>query len=385
MKRVLLHLSLIPQVGPAVVAKILKVLSYDSLDQIYRWSLQDFMYKAGLSESIAETVLHGLFDTKALQQELALIEKHGIRWVTCFDEEYPFLLKNTHVPPIVLYWRGAELDVLNRSIAIVGSRKANVYGQRVIDGLVPDIVQAGWCLTSGGALGADTLVHRAAVRNKGVTCAVIGSGLLVPYPASNTTLFEDIVAQGGIVMSPFPLKMQALPGNFPARNRIISGLSVATVVVQAAEKSGALITATYALEQGREVCAVPGHIDDPLSAGCHALLKEGALVVTSARDIFVACGIEESAGEHVLTQKTVFSDDEEDSSPVSPNSAKNNQKENKKQKSDDPLYVACTTPQLFDDLCVLLGYDELRLQERLITLQLEGLLEQDSMGRWYSV
>lgn len=368
MKRVLLHLSLIPNIGPAVVAKILRCISFDNLDQIYRWSVQDFMYKAGLNQQISELLIHGLFDTTFLDQELMLIEKHGIRWVTSAEDEYPVYLKNTHAPPIVLYWRGANLDLLDRSIALVGSRKANLYGKRVIEHLVADIVKAGWCLTSGGALGADTFVHQSAVRNKGITCAVIGSGLLRPYPQSNAQLFESIVANGGILMSPFPLTMEALPGNFPARNRIISGLSIATVVVQAAEKSGALITATYALEQGREVCAVPGHIDDPLSAGCHALLKEGALLVTSAQDIFSACGIQSALSDE--TQEFFL---------------ENSKIENKTKKCDDPLYLACARPQMFDDLCNLLGYDEIRLQERLVMLQLEGFLEQDAMGRWYSV
>lgn len=378
MKHVLLHLSLIPQVGPVAVAKILQVLPYERLNLLYRWSLQDFMYKAGLSESLAHAIVQGLFDTKILEDEVALIAQHAIRWVTIAEEEYPLFLKNTHAPPTVLYWRGADLSILDRSIALIGSRKANLYGERTINRLVSQIVAHNWCLTSGGALGADTFVHKAALHYKGKTCAIIGSGLLVPYPASNAKLFDAIVEQGGIVMSPFPLAMQALPGNFPARNRIISGLSIATVVVQAAAKSGALITATYALEQGREVGAVPGHIDDPLSVGCHALLKEGAFLVTSVEDIFSACGIEDTHAENNHVVSNAHEKHQNNEHIVY------GQAKQKNEKSDDPVYVACQTPQLFDDLCILLGYDEMRLQERLVMLQLEGLLEQDSMGRWYA-
>lgn len=379
MNKVLLHLVLIRDIGPAVIAKIQRVLPFDQFEKLYHWSQQDFMYKAGLSEKMAEHLVQGLFDTKVLEQELALIQQHNIRWVTIDQDEYPEYLRNTHLPPFVLYWRGADLTVLENSIAVVGSRLANTYGQNFIDTHVPDLVAAGWCIVSGGALGADTMAHKAALACKGITCAVIGAGLLVPYPASNKRLFEAIVANGGIVMSPFPLTFKALPGNFPARNRIISGLSQATVVVQAAAKSGALITAFYALEQGREVCAVPGPLNDPLSAGCHAIIREGAVLVTSAYDILLACGDASLFGPHYV-QSSI----EEPSQPLeSVSQVKPALKE--EYPYTDPIMKACHAPQMFDDLCALLGYDESHLQERLLTLQLEGFLDQDIMGRWYTL
>lgn len=376
MNTVLLHLVLISDIGPAAVIKIQRVLPFEQFDQLYRWSVQDFMYKAGLSEKVATSLVQGLFDTKLLDQELALIQKHGIRWVTIAQDEYPDILRNTHLPPLVLYWQGADLTVLEHSIAMVGSRKANAYGQHFIEQAVPELVAASWCLVSGGALGADTMVHKVALSCRGVTCAVIGSGLLVPYPQTNRRLFETIVEQGGIVMSPFPLMMQAMPGNFPARNRIIAGLSQATVVVQAAVKSGALITAFFALEQGREVCAVPGPLDDPLSAGCHAIIREGALLVTSAYDILLACGDAPIYGDNypAASVKEVPDVDKKPKEVVKD-----------VYPYTDAVIQACAAPQRFDDLCILLGYDEMHLQERLLNLQLEGFLDQDIMGRWYTI
>ncbi len=189
MNKVLLHLILIEGIGPAVIAKIQRAVPFEQFEQLYHWSKQDFMYKAGLSEKVAENLIQGLFDTKVLDQELALIQQHNIRWVTIAQDEYPEFLRNTYLPPSVLYWRGADLAVLENSIAVVGSRLANNYGQNFIDTQVPDLVAAGWCIVSGGALGADTLAHRATLACRGITCAVIGSGLLVPYPASNKKLF----------------------------------------------------------------------------------------------------------------------------------------------------------------------------------------------------
>ena len=386
MNKVLLHLVLIEGIGAAVVFKLQRVLPFEQFDRLYRWSKQDFMHKAGLSEKIAELLVHGLFDTSALDRELGLIHQHNIRWVTLDQDEYPECLRNTHLPPLVLYWRGADLSVLDNSIAIVGSRMANAYGQNFIDTHVPELVAAGWCIVSGGAIGADTLAHRATLASRGVTCAVIGAGLLVPYPASNTQLFDTIVKRGGIVMSPFPLTMKALPGNFPARNRIISGLSQATVVVQAAIKSGALITAFYALEQGREVCAVPGPLHDPLSAGCHAIIREGAVLVTSAQDILAACGDASLFGAHYVDVQATHNESLTDN--VSSQDAQASQAPEVSQQVypyTDPVMQACRAPQRFDDLCALLGCDEAHLQERLLTLQLEGFLDQDIMGRWYTL
>lgn len=359
MNRTLLHLSLIPGIGPATVARICEVVRGAALDDIYLWTMHDFVTRVHVSPALAEVLINGLRERVLLEQELELIEKHAVRWCTVVDDDYPVLLKQIQYPPTILYWWGADFSVFASSIAFVGARAAQGYARQVVEMLVPDLVKSGFAIVSGGALGADTFAHTATLDAGGNTAAVIGSGLLYPYPASNKRLFMRMREMGGALVSPFPLTMQAMPGNFPARNRIIAGLCKATVVVQAAEKSGALITAFFALEQGREVGAVPGPITDPLSEGCHALLKEGAFLVSSARDILQACG--EDSFEHV--DKEI----DEVQSPLV---------------FSDEIERICGEPQSFDELLEQLDCSVKELQERLFNLQMEGRLTQDFMGRW---
>lgn len=247
---IILHLSLIEGIGPAVVNAVLKKIpkKFELID-LYKVKLIDFVNQFGLSLKQAQKIVNGLRDTKILEEEVRLIRKYNINWTTCYDAAYPELLKEIHRPPIVIYWQGKNLDYYKKTIAIVGARTANHYGKRVIDSLVRDLILHGYAIVSGGALGADTMAHQAALDNKGYTVAIIGSGLLKPYPRSNNRLFQDIVASGGTVASPFPLSFDAFPANFPARNRIISGLSSGCIIIQATEKSGSKITAQCALEQ----------------------------------------------------------------------------------------------------------------------------------------
>lgn len=317
-KRLLvLHLSLIEGVGPATIDSIIKsrqaLLSLpeislglelqeaqsqklllqeswsDTYKEIYQYTVSDFI-RMGLSRNIAELVQSGLSNRAILEKELAYIDTHAITWITLYDTEYPFLLKNISYPPAIIYTRGAQLSVHKKNVALVGSRAADAYAKQVVDAFVPELVAAGWSIVSGGALGVDSMAHIATVAARGRTVVVLGSGLLRPYPRGNTKLFNQIAESGGTIVSSFGLTVDPMAGNFPARNRIIAGLSSGCVVVQAARKSGASITAQYALDSGRTVFAVPGMIDNPLSAGCHALLQEGAYAATSAADILRELG-----------------------------------------------------------------------------------------------
>jgi len=202
--------------------------------------------------------------------------------VFILDKEYPALLKQIHLPPIILYCRGAKLS--NNNFSIVGSRKGSIYAENVCKHIIPKLIDQ-YTIISGGALGVDSMAHKEAIKSGGRTVAVLGSGFLQPYPRENIDLFRAIVDNGGTVISPFNLKMEPLKGNFPARNRIIAGMSVGTLVVQAAVKSGAHITAAFALEQGREVFAVPGSIFEEISLGCHSLIQQGAKLVSCPEDI----------------------------------------------------------------------------------------------------
>jgi DNA processing protein len=220
-----------------------------------------------------------------LKKEIAFIEKSGIKLVSFQDTDYPPLLKNISSPPLLLYVKGKlkEQDY-KMPIAIVGTRKASYYGKTITSELSDNLAQAGFTVVSGMARGIDTSAHQGALKRKGRTIAVLGSGLNFIYPRENKKLSEEI-AQNGLLMSEFPLDTPPDRYNFPRRNRIISGLSLGVVVVEAGERSGALITANLALEQGREVFAVPGKIDSKYTQGTHKLIQDGAKLVTQWTDI----------------------------------------------------------------------------------------------------
>ena len=197
---------------------------------------------------------------------------------------YPPLLGRTSRPPPLLYSYGRWQEDDQMAIAIVGSRRCTFYGQEVALRLGRELAGLGFTIVSGLALGIDTCAHRGALQANGRTVAVLGCGLNIDYPFRNRDL-RDRIASSGLVISEFPLDTNPLPRNFPQRNRIISGLSLGTVVVEAPLKSGALITANYALEQNREVFAVPGNIGSPYSVGCHRLIQDGAKLVETVADI----------------------------------------------------------------------------------------------------
>jgi DNA processing protein len=361
-RTVILHLSLIDGVGSATIAKIAAVLVNDDEAWccLYTMVVSALSEKFQISRAIAQKIEVGLQNNALLAVELELIRAHQINWATVIDPDYPTLFRFIHTPPSVLYWRGACLqDLPAQTIAIVGSRRANQYGQRVINKLVPALIDHNYTIVSGGAVGADTMAHRAVVDCKGKTIVVLGSGLLRPYPRVNIALFLEVVATGGAIMSIFPLTTQALPGNFPARNRVIAGLSKACIVVQAAAQSGASITAAYALEQGRDVFAVPGPIDDELSAGCHALIKEGASLLTAITDIV--------ADAHTTVGTVMQPEHSSGAVPV---------------KLRDPLLCLCDIPRSVDELVLLSGSSFATVQDKLFELQLDGQVAQDFTGMW---
>ena len=372
-RELLLHLSLIPGVGPSVVERLLNTIN---ADDFYHMSPSDLMGMSGITEAMATRIVRGLRDQSMLDAELLLIKKHAINWVALSDATYPSLLRHISRPPLIIYWRGSFSDQEKR-IAIVGSRKANRYGKKVINFLVCGLVSSDWVIVSGGAYGADTMAHQAAIANKGKTIVVLGSGLLRPYPAANEKLFETVCELGGTVISTFSLHSDPVPGNFPARNRIISGLSYGCVIVQAAEKSGAIITAHAALEQGRNVYAVPGPIDDSLSIGCHYLIQQGAQLISSPHDIIES-----------------FSDIYE-SSAVCVNKQENNKQQAvstqkdvlhhkvKKSPIQEKLLASCVDPATIDDILDETGLTSEEVMSCLFELQLEGIIDQNLAGLWY--
>ncbi len=233
----------------------------------------------GSSDRIRSAVAHF-----PLKQEMQLIQRQGVELVSYFNNDYPSQLKEIPDPPILLYKKG-ELQREGLAVAIVGSRNASYYGTRIAKRWASQLAPYGIIVVSGMARGIDTMAHEGILTAGGRTIAVLGGGLGNIYPEENHPLAERIAERQGAVISEFPMQTPPWPIHFPQRNRIISGLSVGVIVVEAAEKSGALITARTALEQGRDVFAVPGSIDSPNSMGTHQLIQQGAKLVTCVRDV----------------------------------------------------------------------------------------------------
>ncbi len=222
---------------------------------------------------------------------LSTVYERGIKVVSVVDREYPANLRNISDAPPVLYYKGSLLAKDDLSIAVVGARYATVYGRQVTEKLVSELVMSGLVIVSGLARGIDSIAHRSALDAGGRTIAVLGSGVDLVYPPENKSLSEKIV-QNGAIVSEFPLGFPAVASNFPARNRIISGLALGVLVTEAASDSGSLITAGCAAEQGREVFAVPGPITNRMSVGSNNLIKEGVHVATEAADILEVLDIQ---------------------------------------------------------------------------------------------
>jgi len=379
---ILLHCSLINGFGPASLTKVINFLKNSgssALESIYLLKETDFE-RAGLSKELAKNLVIGLSDKKLLETELELIQKFAIQFLTIIDTDshlgFQEILKNIHLPPLVLYVKGKSLDAFTKTVAIVGSRKCDNYGARAIDIVLPDIIKCGWATVSGGAYGIDTLVHQKTIDLNGDTIAVLGSGLLNMYPATNKKLFRTIAEGNGTVVSSFPLNSPPLAGNFPARNRIIAGLSQACLVIQAAQKSGALITANFALEQGKDVGAVPGGIDNALSAGCHELIRQGAACITSS-----AQALELLRDDSVPSNLFIaFNSGNKHNLDLT-----NCTEPQKIQTMEDKILLLCKNSVSFDELLVSLDISFNDLNNKLLELQLNGLISQNFLGLWERV
>lgn len=225
-----------------------------------------------------------------LEEAYNQLKKLDISILTSIEEDYPFNLRNIYAYPPVLYYRGSIKSIAKQSLAIVGSRKSTSNGQQVAEKIAFELAQAGFVIVSGMARGIDSYAHRGAIRSGGETVAVLGCGLDIIYPPENKKLM-DLISSNGVVISEFPPGIKPEAKNFPRRNRLISGLSKGVIVVEAAEKSGSLITADLALQQGRDVFAVPGSILSPYSKGTNYLIKQGAKLVQDANDILEEYGL----------------------------------------------------------------------------------------------
>ena len=277
----LIHLNMIQGVGLKTVQILRDV--FGSAERALQATSEELRKIERLSPTMQD-----LLSRKPVQypieRELEWIHEYGCQIVTLYDDAYPSRLKEIDTPPLVLYIRGELTSEDALSISLVGSRDAKDYGRKVGYRLSFQLAQRGLTVVSGLARGIDTSAHRGALEAGGRTIAVMGNGLSFIYPATNSPLAEKITASGALI-SEFPMGVKPKPRNFPRRNRIISGLTLGTVVVEASNRSGALITARLAGEQGREVFAVPGEIFSELSTGTHKLINNGAKLISTVDDL----------------------------------------------------------------------------------------------------
>ncbi len=283
-------------VGPVTFARLIKY--FGSVDKALGASVSELTQIEGIGSKTAQSIAasRNKFDVAA---ELELAEKLSVWIINLDDERYPPVLRRIYDPPPVLYIKGTLTRQDNLAVAIVGSRQCSLYGQQQSSRFAYLLSSAGFTIVSGLARGIDSAAHQGALAAAGRTIAVQGCGLANVFPPENKKLFELITASGACV-SELPLQYEPLAENFPPRNRIIAGLALGTIVVEAGFNSGALITAQAALDEGREVMAVPGKIDSPLSRGAHQLLKQGAKLVESVDDVTEAMGqIVERLKDHV--------------------------------------------------------------------------------------
>lgn len=280
-----LRLILIPGVGPRTRKALLE--RFGSARATLAAGRAALCEVPGVGPKLAGKILEaGSIDVAG---ELELCRREGIGVLLENDPAYPRPLKEIHDPPGALFLRGTLLPRDAAAVGIVGTRHASVYGLRQAERLAAALARAGLTIVSGLARGIDAAAHRGALAAGGRTLAVLASGVLSIYPPEHAALADEICAAGAII-SESPPRVEPLAGQFPQRNRIISGLSLGVIVVEAAERSGALITAKHALEQGREVFAVPGSIESRTSRGCHRLIRDGATLVESADDVLEALG-----------------------------------------------------------------------------------------------
>lgn len=285
--RELLRLTLTPGVGPILARRLVE--HFGTLDRMLGASTAELRRVEGIGEKLAPIIAAGLrASEQAAEREVEYCGRAGVRLVARDEPGYPPLLAQVRDAPPVLYIRG-EPDAMTRgyTVAVVGSRGCTPYGIEQAERFSAFLASSGLVIVSGGARGIDSAAHRAALRVGGSTVAVLGCGLSHDYPPENTELFASIAGGGGAVVSELPMQTPPGPDNFPARNRIISGLCLGVLVIEAPRGSGAIITARFAVEEhGREVMAVPGRIDSPASEGCNDLIRKGeAAMVTAPGDV----------------------------------------------------------------------------------------------------
>lgn len=361
-----LILNALPNIGPVTCRRLADQLGNDPA-VIFHASRRELLATKGVGPAIADTILawRTHFDPVREQEKIAA---RGMRFVIPEDgDAYPPLLREIYDPPLGLYSLG-DFRWGDRAIGIVGSRRTTPYGREMARRLARDLTMSGWCVVSGMARGIDTAAHQGALEGGGATVAVLGCGLDIVYPPENLPLYREIAAAGA-VLSEFPLGRPADKQTFPMRNRIVSGICRALLVVESDVNGGSMITARFAAEQGRLVCALPGRADQATSRGCHALIRDGATLVTSAEEILEELG--EAPGSP--RQKEMNLTEAEATSPLTA-----------EEQALWPHFAdgAAHTP---DTLANLTGLPVSALMGTLLMMELKRLLVKNDTGRYEAV
>ena len=281
-----LRLTLVSGVGPLTRWRLLQ--RFTTAADVFAATQQELREVEGVGTKVASAI-RAAVNSDAAEQQLALCRQFGVRIITQSHPWYPNELHEIPDPPGILFVRGELLPHDNLAIAIVGTRHATAYGKDQAERLAAGLSRAGLTIVSGLARGIDAVAHDAALKAGGRTIGILGSGVMNIYPPEHEALSERVMASGAIV-SEYPPQSPPIAHAFPQRNRIITGMSLGVIVVEASDRSGALISARHALEQGREVYAVPGRVDSRMSKGCHRLIRDGAKLVESVDDVLEELG-----------------------------------------------------------------------------------------------
>lgn len=349
-RAVVLALASVDKIGP-VKLKLLLGQVQNPLE-LLDWTIDQLCDIPGISRTIASNIKSGL-DITPGHKYIDWAEKNGYALVTLADDAYPESLRRIYDPPPYLFYTGDILPTDSRSVAIVGSRNASEYGRMTASKLAMDLAQNGITVVSGMAIGIDSSAHRGALAAGGRTLAVLGSGIDVIYPRSNRRLYGEITERGAVI-SEFLPGVGPNPPHFPRRNRVISGLSQAIVVVEAGQKSGALLTADLALSQDKKIFAVPGQLSSKNSAGTHELIKAGAHLLSSIDDIFSV--LPTLKNDYIAPQRRVDVDLDEGEGEI--------------------LNLLSETPIQFDSLVRASDFSVTDVSSYLLSLELRGLIRQ---------
>ncbi len=340
-------LSLIKGIGETKLKSLVE--DFRAAEEVFRASLTDLKEVGRLNSVIAERIVR-FSNSQLIEDQIEFMDRCGVKLITFIDDDYPENLRQLHDSPPMLYVKGEIREGDKLAVALIGSRRATIYGKLMAQRLATGLVNSGITIVSGMARGIDTASHRAALHNGGRTIAVLGCGVDVVYPPENRSLMEEIARKGAVV-SEFPMGTKPLAGNFPTRNRVISGLSLGVVAVEARMNSGVFSTVRWAADQGRDVFAVPGNVSSKMSIGTNILIKHGAKLTTDVVDILEELNLEQPA------RKT-------EELPSLPKEERN------------VLEILDSTPKYVDEICEKTSLPVSRTLSVLLSLEMKELVSQ---------